>query len=74
MNEQIINIRSDEEYITLNVVLKLSGLISTGGAAKFYLQENEVLVNGELENRRGRKLYPNDVVETNKVKILIKKQ
>ena len=62
MKENIIQIKEGEEYITLNVLLKLSGIISTGGQAKYYLQENEVLVNGELENRRGRKLYPNDVV------------
>ena len=30
---------------------------------KWFLQENDVLINGELDNRRGRKLYPNDLVE-----------
>ena len=30
---------------------------------KWYLQEYTVFVDGELENRRGRKLYPNTRVE-----------
>lgn len=51
------------EYITLAQFLKLSGIISNGGEAKFFLLENEVVVNHELENRRGRKLYPGYFVE-----------
>ena len=51
------------EYITLAQFLKLSGIISNGGEAKFFLSENEVVVNHELENRRGRKLYPGYFVE-----------
>ncbi|MEI6430847.1 MAG: RNA-binding S4 domain-containing protein, partial [bacterium] len=39
------------------------GLIATGGEIKFYLIERGIRVNGELENRRGRKLYAKDVVE-----------
>lgn len=74
MSDKIVKIRDGEEYVTLNVVLKLTGIISTGGQAKFYLQENEVLVNGEPDNRRGRKLYPGDVVITNQMKIKIEKQ
>ena len=52
----------NKEYIKLDQFLKMSNIISTGGEAKFYLMENEVLVNGVIENRRGRKLYPGDVV------------
>lgn len=51
-----------EEFITLGQFLKAADIIQTGGQAKFFLQENEVLVNGEKENRRGRKLYPADLV------------
>ena len=61
-----IKIRKDEEYITLNVLLKITDIISTGGMAKIFLQENVVLVNGEKEDRRGRKLYRGDVIEVNK--------
>jgi len=51
------------EYITLGQFLKLADCIGTGGEAKFFLQEAEVLVNGEPDNRRGRKLRPGDVVD-----------
>ena len=72
MKEKIIKIKEGEMYITLNVLLKISGIISTGGQAKYYLQENEVLVNGELESRRGRKLYPNDEIIVEGQKFIIK--
>ncbi|MDQ0339273.1 S4 domain protein YaaA [Caldalkalibacillus uzonensis] len=49
-------------YITLGQLLKLVGAIDTGGQAKWFLAEYPVLVNGEAEQRRGRKLYPDDVV------------
>ncbi|MDD9138165.1 S4 domain-containing protein YaaA [Fructobacillus sp. CRL 2054] len=52
------------DYITLQQLLKIADLIRTGGMAKAYLAEQEVLVNGEEENRRGKKLYPGYTVET----------
>ena len=58
-----IKLRPDEEYITLQSVLKVANVISTGGMAKMFLEDNKVLVNGELENRRGRKLYSGDEVK-----------
>ena len=58
-----IQLKSDQEYITLQSLLKITDIISTGGMVKAYLVENKVLVNGELEDRRGRKLYPGDKVE-----------
>lgn len=51
------------EYIQLGQFLKLADCIQTGGHAKFFLQENEVKINGEPDNRRGRKLYDGDRVE-----------
>ncbi|MFV9510296.1 S4 domain-containing protein YaaA [Tepidibacillus sp. LV47] len=55
---EFVNIHT--EFITLGQLLKLKKIIDTGGQAKHFLQENDVWVNGEKENRRGRKLYPND--------------
>ena len=63
MSRKMVQIKDGESYITLNVLLKLTNIISTGGEAKYFLANNEVLVNGILENRRGRKLYPGDVVK-----------
>ncbi|KRO16488.1 S4 domain-containing protein YaaA [Lacticaseibacillus saniviri] len=49
-------------FLTLGQLLKEVGVIDSGGAAKFYLAEQTVLVNGEPDQRRGRKLYPGDVI------------
>lgn len=50
------------EFITLGQLLKLAGLISSGGDARDYLAESQVTVNGEPENRRGRKVRPGETV------------
>lgn len=51
-----------EEYITLGQALKASGVAQTGGEAKMLLAQNDVHVNGEVDNRRGRKLRAGDVI------------
>ncbi|HLR02354.1 MAG TPA: S4 domain-containing protein YaaA [Virgibacillus sp.] len=51
------------EYITLGQFVKLANVLESGGHVKSYIQEIGVHVNGELEKRRGRKLYPGDVIE-----------
>lgn len=61
-----IKLRKDEPFITLGVLLKITSIIDTGGQAKFFLAENTVLVNGEEENRRGRKLYHGDLIQVGK--------
>ena len=60
-----MQIQLNEEYITLSQLLKACDLVSSGGEAKAYLASEEVLVNGEPDNRRGRKLRKGDVVVTN---------
>jgi ribosome-associated protein len=50
------------EHITLDALLKASGLASSGGAAKVLIAEGQVRVNGEAELRRGRKLRAGDEV------------
>lgn len=56
-------VKISTEYITLGQFLKLADVIQTGGMVKWFLSEHEVYVNGELEERRGRKLYANDEVD-----------
>lgn len=51
------------EFITLSQLLKMEDCVASGGEVKCFLSEVEVLVNGEKENRRGKKLYPGDVIE-----------
>lgn len=50
------------ELITLDALLKASGLVSSGGNAKALIAAGSVSVNGQAETRRGRKLRPGDVV------------
>ncbi|WP_454193224.1 S4 domain-containing protein YaaA [Paenibacillus sp. Marseille-Q7038] len=51
------------EYIKLDQFLKLSECVPTGGMAKALLQDQAIKVNGEVEERRGRKLYAGDQIE-----------
>lgn len=51
------------EFITLAQFLKEESIISSGGQAKWYLKENPVKLNGQLEDRRGKKIHPDDVLE-----------
>lgn len=50
------------EYVTLGQFLKIAHIIQTGGEAKLYLSQNIITINGEVDNRRGRKLRNNDIV------------
>jgi ribosome-associated protein len=52
--------------IRLGQLLKLTGLIDTGAEVKGFLSTESVLVNGEIETRRGRQLRPGDVVRIGK--------
>ncbi|GKV57683.1 hypothetical protein NCCP2222_36300 [Sporosarcina sp. NCCP-2222] len=52
----------DTEFVTLGQVLKMTNAISSGGMAKWFLEENPVFLNGEEERRRGKKLYDGDLV------------
>jgi ribosome-associated protein len=47
-------------YITLQQVLKWAGIANTGGEAKELIAGGSITINGEVETRRGRKLYPGD--------------
>ena len=55
-----VAIRGD--MIRLGQLLKLAGIVDTGGELKALLADTDVLVNGELEDRRGRQLHRGDVV------------
>ena len=68
----MLEIKIDSEFIKLDQFLKLVDIASTGGHAKFLIQEGLVQVNGEIETRRGKKLRSDDIVEVegNTIKIL----
>lgn len=62
-----MHVAINSEYITLAQFLKMTDIISSGGMAKIFLAEIPVYLNGELENRRGKKLYPGDEIEVENI-------
>jgi ribosome-associated protein len=50
-----------DEYIKLGQAMKLSGLASSGVEAKILIGDGQVLVNGEVELQRGKKLRNGDI-------------
>ena len=60
-----------EEFITLQALLKELGIIHSGGAIKSFLAEHHVYFNGELENRRGKKVRIEDSIDIPDMKIQI---
>lgn len=57
------HLRQEDEFIKLGQILKATGLVDSGVVAKEVIQNGEVKVNGEVDTRRGRKLYDGDLVE-----------
>ncbi|HFU4059469.1 TPA: S4 domain-containing protein YaaA [Streptococcus suis] len=51
-----------DDYITLQALLKTTGILHSGGAIKGFLEENTILFNGEEEKRRGKKIRIGDVI------------
>ena len=60
-------IKIDREFITLGQLLKFENIVESGGMVKIFLSDFEVLVNGEQDRRRGRKLYSGDIVQIEEV-------
>ena len=72
MNKKTVEIKITTEYITLGQFLKFADIIQNGGEAKSFLAVNKVMVNGEPDNRRGRKLRQNDLIEISGQSYMIK--
>lgn len=54
------------EFIRLDALLKFAALTQSGGEAKFFIQEGDVTVNGEICTQRGKKIRPGDTVRFQK--------
>ena len=68
-----LNLRENDEFIKLGQAMKKAGLEESGVDAKIDIQEGLVKVNGEVETRRGRKLYSGDTIEYEGVQVQILK-
>ena len=71
---EIIKLRPQDEFIKLGQALKAAGLVESGVEAKDVIQNGLVLVNGEIDTRRGRKLYPGDIDSFDGKEIKIEKE
>ena len=69
----ILKLREGEDFIKLGQALKATGLVESGVEAKEMIIQGFVLVDGEVETRRGRKLYDGAEVEFDGDKISIQK-
>ncbi len=58
MGDNMKKININTPFVTLGQFLKIAHIIQTGGEAKMFLLDNEILIDGVIDNRRGRKLYP----------------
>ena len=58
----MVEIKLRDEFIKLGQALKAANLVQEGVEAKFVIQDGLVTVNGEVDTRRGKKLYDGDVI------------
>ncbi|MBR2561160.1 MAG: RNA-binding S4 domain-containing protein [Eubacterium sp.] len=63
-----------DDFIKLGQAMKLAGLVDEGVEAKIVIQDGEVLVNGEVDTRRGRKLTEGDVFSWNGTEVRVVKK
>lgn len=61
-----------EEPIELYKVIKIAGLVASGGEAKYVVAEGKVSVNGEVETRKRKKIMAGDEVEFGGQKLRVK--
>ena len=65
MSESYLEIQLDQQPIELCKLLKIADLVAGGGEAKVVISEGYVLLNGEVECQKRKKVYHNDIVEFN---------
>lgn len=61
----MMEIKIRDEFIKLGQALKLAGVVEDGVEAKYVINDGLVKVNGETDERRGRKVYEGDVISYN---------
>jgi len=70
-NEQKVEIETD--FIKLDALLKFAAVVQTGGEAKMLINDGFVSVNGEICTQRGKKIYSNDRVTIDDLRITVVK-
>lgn len=72
MEKIVFQLEDGEEYITLVNLLKYESIISSGGEIKYLLENELITYNGEVEFRKKKKCYQNDVIIVDNHEITIK--
>lgn len=72
MEKIVFQLEDGEEYITLVNLLKYENIISSGGEIKHLLENEMITYNGEVEFRKKKKCYQNDVIIVDNYEITIK--
>lgn len=70
-NEQKVEIETD--FIKLDALLKFAAVVQTGGEAKMLINDGFVSVNGEICTQRGKKIYPDDRVTIDDLRLTVVK-
>lgn len=63
MDRQMRDVAITREPVELYKILKFEGLVASGGEAKQVIADGYVLVNGQLETRKRKKIVSGDVIE-----------
>ena len=71
MSESYLEIQLDKQPIELCKLLKIADLVAGGGEAKVVISEGYVLLNGEVEYQKRKKVYHDDIVEFNGERIQV---
>ena len=71
-DDEIEIVEINTEFIKLDQRLKWANFTASGGESKMFILNGEVKVNGEVETRRGKKIYDGYIVEFNGEKIKVK--
>lgn len=66
-------VKIDTDFIKLDQFMKWVGIVESGVEAKYCIQDGEVLVNGEIETRRGKKLYAGDKIKFREKEYIVEK-
>jgi ribosome-associated protein len=66
------DVKITREPVELYKILKFEGLVSSGGEAKTVVADGQVLVNGEIETRKRKKIVSGDIIEFREEKIRIR--
>jgi len=67
-----MDFKLEGEFITLQSLLKAAGLCNSGGEAKVAVTSGQVMVDGEIEIRRGKKIRSGQVVRFGAEEIRVK--